>query len=101
MQTESPLLDAETIADNMQALNPDWQLVDEAGAIERRFEFKGYARAVYTANLCAALCDRLNHHAEITFGWGYCQLRISTHDAGGVTMRDFELAMKVDSAMAL
>ena len=101
MADDKKLLDDQTIEKKLQALNPEWQLVDEASAIERRIEVKGYDKAFFAANLCAALCDRQNHHAEISFGWGYCLLKIFTHEAGGVTAKDFELAMKIDMAMAL
>ncbi len=96
-----PAYDRETAATALKSLEPNWQLVSDASALEIRLEFKGYARAVYCANLCAALCDRENHHAEITFGWGYCHLHITTHDAGGLTRMDFDLAKKIDIALAL
>lgn len=101
MQNQTPAYARETADAALKALDRDWRLNDDASAIEIRLEFKGYARAVYCANLCAALCDRQNHHAEITFGWGYCHLSVTTHDAGGLTDKDFALAQKIDAALAL
>lgn len=101
MNTSISVFDKTQAANALKDLDSDWQLNRDANAIERRLDFKGYARAVYCANLCAALCDRENHHAEITFGWGYCHLLITTHDAGGLTAMDFELAKKIDIAVAL
>ena len=101
MNPPSPAYTREIAAAALKDLDRAWHLNDDASAIEARLEFKGYARAVYCANLCAALCDRLNHHAEITFGWGYCHLLITTHEAGGLTENDFVLAKKIDAALTL
>ena len=80
-------------------LNQEWAIVD--GGLERRFEFKGYAKAVFAANTIAALCDRHGHHADVRFGWGYCNVRLITHDKGGLTEKDFGLANAIDEAMIL
>ena len=37
-----------------------------------------------------------DHHPDIIFGWGYAELKLTTHDRGGVTDVDVELAAKVD-----
>lgn len=94
-------LDRKQTETALQSVHPDWLLVEEETSIQRRLSFKGYAKSVYCANLCAAICDRENHHAEITFGWGYCRLQLTTHDAGGLTERDFQLANRLDLALAL
>ncbi len=94
-------LDRKQTVTALQALKQDWLLVEEEKSITRRLTFKGYAKAVYCANFCAAICDRENHHAEITFGWGYCQLQLTTHDAGGLTEKDFQLAASLDQALTL
>ena len=78
----------------VQGLNQEWAIVD--GGLERRFEFKGYAKAVFAANTIATLCDRHGHHADVSFGWGYCNVRLITHDANGLTKQDFKLANAID-----
>jgi len=95
------ILDRKQTVTALQALHKDWLLVDEEKSIQRRLPFKGYSKAVYAANLCAAICDRESHHAEITFGWGYCRLQLTTHDEGGLTDRDFQLANRLDQALTL
>lgn len=73
-----------------------WSLSPDGRAIGRRFAFKGFARAVETANLAAWLGNRMNHHPDIRFGWGYCEVWYSTHDAGGVTDADFACAARLN-----
>lgn len=65
-----------------------------------RLTFKGYARAVSAANLAAFVSDRTGHHADIRFGWGYCEVRFTTHDAGGITALDIDCAAKFNAALA-
>lgn len=82
----------------MAELHPDWRL--DGGAIERRFAFKGFAKAVSTANLAAWLGDKLGHHPDIAFGWGYAQVRYTTHEIGGLSENDFIAAARLDALMA-
>ena len=80
-------------------LDQEWAIVN--GGLERQFKLKGYAKAVYTANIIAALCDRHGHHADVSFGWGYCNVRLITHDANGLTKQDFGLANAIDKTTRL
>ena len=73
---------------------------DDSRAITRRFEFKGFAKAVEMANLAAWLGNRHNHHPDVAFGWGYCQVSFTTHDAGGLTDADFACAAHLDALLS-
>jgi len=53
-------------------------------------------------NLVSALvgpAEGLNHHPDIAFGWGYVRITLTTHDAGGITEKDRELAALIDQAI--
>lgn len=93
-----PPLAPETVAKMIAALD-GWQL-DGGTAIRRRFTFKGFAKAVELANLAAWLGNRQGHHPDITFGWGYCEVRFTTHTAGGLTENDFICAARLDALLA-
>lgn len=80
----------------MACLHPDWVLDRGENRLHRRLEFKGYAKAVYHANLAAWLADQEGHHPDVAFGWGYCEIVFTTHEAGGVTENDFICAAKLD-----
>lgn len=79
---------------------PDWALAGDGKSIARRFEFKGFAKAVEMANLAAWLGNKCDHHPDIRFGWGYCEIAFTSHDADGLTDRDFSSAAKLDSLVA-
>ena len=52
------------------------------------------------ANLAAWLGNRLNHHPDVAFGWGYCTVTFTTHDAGGLTQADFAAAARLNDLLA-
>jgi len=78
----------------MAELDKSW--VNTGTALVRQLEFKGFAKAVYHANMAAYLGDAEGHHPDIRFGWGYCEVEFTTHDAGGLTENDFICAAKFD-----
>ena len=92
-------MDPGRIADRLDALD-GWALTPDGSAITRRFRFKGFARAVEMANLAAWLGNKRNHHPDIAFGWGYCQVSFTTHDAGGLTEADFDCAAHLDALLS-
>lgn len=70
----------------------------DGAALTRRIECKGFAPAMMAANLAAVLSERMNHHADIRLGWGYCELRWTSHDAGALTARDLTAAERFNAA---
>ncbi|WP_347137667.1 4a-hydroxytetrahydrobiopterin dehydratase [Paracoccus sp. SSK6] len=88
-------MDADEIAMRLETLD-GWSLSPDGRAIARRFDFKGFAKAVEMANLAAWLGNRRNHHPDVCFGWGYCQVSFTTHDAGGLTDADFAAAARLN-----
>lgn len=77
-----------------------WTLSPSGKEIARRFEFKGFAKAVEMANLAAWLGNKQGHHPDIAFGWGYCAVTFTTHEAGGLTQNDFICAARLDALVA-
>ncbi|QLF68513.1 4a-hydroxytetrahydrobiopterin dehydratase [Peteryoungia desertarenae] len=84
----------------LTGLHPDWTMDDEARAIQRAFKVKGFAKAVYLANLAAYNADRDGHHPDVAFGWGYCRITFTSHELGGLTKNDFICAAKLDKLVA-
>ena len=93
------IMDRDEIARRLETLQ-GWTLSPDGRAITRRFDFKGFAKAVEMANLAAWLGNRHGHHPDIAFGWGYCQVSFSTHDAGGLTDADFACAAHLNALLA-
>lgn len=93
------IMDRDEIARRLETLQ-GWTLSPDGRAITRRFDFKGFAKAVEMANLAAWLGNRHNHHPDVAFGWGYCQVSFTTHDAGGLTDADFACAAHLDALLS-
>lgn len=86
-------LSDEEIKHALMAL-PGWNA--ENRNLRRRFEFNNFAESLAFVNRVGALAEQQDHHPDITFGWGYAEFFITTHDAGGVTQKDFDLAEKIE-----
>lgn len=91
-----PTLTTDEVEQHMAALHEEWQLDAEKQSIVRNFAVRGFAKAVYLANLAAYLADSEGHHPDIAFGWGYCAVSFTTHNSGGLTLNDFICAQKLD-----
>ena len=68
----------------------------DAEQITRSFSFPDFAAALRFVNQVGEIAEEMNHHPDIVFSWGRAKLSISTHDAGGLSEKDFEFARKVN-----
>jgi 4a-hydroxytetrahydrobiopterin dehydratase len=64
--------------------------------IVRTYEFDAYLDGVGFAAAAGGLAQEAFHHPEIRIGWREVEVRLTTHDAGGITERDTELAERFD-----
>lgn len=89
-----------TEAEIQQALAtlPGWER-DEDG-IAKSFEFADFSEAWGFLSRVALAAERLNHHPEWTNVYKQVLIRLSTHDAGGITERDFKLATEIEKIRA-
>ena len=77
------------------ALLPEWQLA--GNMIERTLTLAGFPAAIAFVNRVAEAAEKANHHPDIDIRWNKVRLALSSHDAGGLTERDFKLATVIDS----
>jgi 4a-hydroxytetrahydrobiopterin dehydratase len=68
----------------------------KGNAIERTFELPSFPDAILFAAAVGNLAQRLDHHPDILIRYKKVSLTLSTHSAGGLTARDFELAKQID-----
>lgn len=73
---------------------PDWSLANEA--LQRTFAFEDFAGAMRFVDRIAGLAEKANHHPDILIRFKKVTLSLTTHDAGGVSIKDFEFAAKAD-----
>ena len=72
----------------------DWQKRDKT--ITRTFVFKDFPAAIKFVNAVAKLAEKAWHHPDIDVRWNKVTVTLTTHDAGGLTEKDFALAQKFD-----
>jgi 4a-hydroxytetrahydrobiopterin dehydratase len=88
-----PILSQAEIASRL-ATRPDWQI--EGGELVRTFLFKNFVDAVTFVNKVAEQAEEANHHPDIDIRYNRVRLALVSHDASGLTERDFALAAAVD-----
>ena len=64
--------------------------------LKKRLTFANFAEALAVVNRIGELAEAADHHPDITFGWGYAEIALTTHDRGGITDVDIALAEKID-----
>jgi 4a-hydroxytetrahydrobiopterin dehydratase len=91
---ERELLTADEIEEALREAD-GWTVSD--AKLQRRYEFENFDQSLTFVNAIAAIANELDHHPDITFGWGYAEVATTTHDRGGITDFDLELARRIDA----
>jgi 4a-hydroxytetrahydrobiopterin dehydratase len=73
---------------------PQWK--KQGCNITRTREFEDFVSAIKFVNRVAKLAEQAGHHPDIDIRWNKVVLTLSTHDAGGLTEKDFSLAARFD-----
>ena len=82
--------------ENMLDTVPDW--TRDGDAIRRDFVFKGFGAAFGFMARVAVAAEKMNHHPEWSNTFNRVAVRLTTHDSGGLTELDFDLARRMDAA---
>jgi 4a-hydroxytetrahydrobiopterin dehydratase len=85
-------LSDEAITTALAAL-PGWSR--DGDTIARQFEFADFVAALGFIAQVGALAERADHHPELTNVYNRVRIALSTHDAGGITGKDFDLAREI------
>ena len=72
-----------------------WEL--KAGKLHREFKFKDFNEAWGFMSKVALIAEQMNHHPEWFNVWNTVRIDLSTHDVGGLSDRDFELADRINA----
>lgn len=73
---------------------PGWSVA--SGKLHRQFQFADFSQAFAFMTRVAMVAEQMNHHPEWCNVWNKVAVDLGTHDAGGITQRDFELAAKMN-----
>lgn len=74
---------------------PEWELED--AAISRTVEFEEFMEAIDFVNLVAEVAEDAHHHPDIDIRESRVTISLTTHDVGGVTELDLEMANRIDN----
>jgi 4a-hydroxytetrahydrobiopterin dehydratase len=77
---------------------PEW--TQSGDALQRTFKFGDFVASMSFVNKVATLAEQLQHHPDILVRYNKVTLTVTTHDAGGLTSKDFDLATKCDAMAA-
>lgn len=79
--------------DTLLKANPDWKL--ESGKLVRDWTFKDFVQAMAFVNRVAELAEAAGHHPDIDIRYNQVRLGLISHDAGGITLRDSKMAVRL------
>jgi len=91
------ILDQENIKVLLEKLD-QWMFLDNG--IQKKFVFKNFPEAISFIVQLGFIAEKLNHHPEIFNVYNKVDIRLTTHDAGGVTEKDFKLAEEIEKFLA-
>ena len=77
-----------------------WTLEESGKALTRSFKFKDFSAAFAFLTRVALHAEKADHHPEFTSVWNRVDFRLTSHDAGGVTARDYKLAEAINALAA-
>ncbi len=93
----SRLLSADEVATQLAGL-PGWSRRDES--LVATFEAPDFPAAIRLVEAAADEAEQMNHHPDIDIRWRTTHWLLTTHDAGGLTQLDIELAHRISAAAA-
>lgn len=94
MSQRPNLLTDEEIAKNLESLE-GWERQDKK--IQKTVKLKNFKEASFFMNAVAFYAEAADHHPDIVWNYNIIHFTLSTHDQGGLTQLDFDLAQKIDS----
>jgi 4a-hydroxytetrahydrobiopterin dehydratase len=97
MEIEMELL-SESALRNQLASRPLWNI--ERDTLVRQFVFPDFVKALQFVNKIGAEAETMGHHPDIEIKYNKVRLVLTSHDAGGLTNLDFELAAAIDNLVA-
>lgn len=74
----------------------EWKADASSKKISKRYTFKNFAQALAFVNQVGEVAEAEGHHPDISFGWGYVEISLTTHAIKGLSENDFILAYKID-----
>merc|ERR1719401_49131 len=93
-------LGAEQVTSALRGLAPQWRLGEGSKHLERTFRFHDFTSAFGFMSRVALHAEKADHHPNWSNVYNTVDVRLWTHDADGLTQKDFDLAAEMDRAAA-
>ncbi len=77
-----------------------WNIIENEKKIFflfKKFKFKNFLESIKFINEVGKISENEGHHPDLSFGWGYAEIKITTHAIKGLSENDFILAAKIDN----
>ena len=100
MSTPQPLSQEERQGSLQGCLASGWTLLSDRDAIQKTFLFTDFNQAFGFMSQVALQAEKMNHHPEWFNVWNRVEITLTTHDAGGLSTLDLELARQADTFAA-
>ena len=97
MDSSRQVLSGDEISKTLSQL-PEWALED--GKLVRYWTFPGFVQAMEFVDGIAQLAEREQHHPDIDIRYNQVKLALVSHDAGGITRRDADMARRIGEAVS-
>ena len=91
-----PVVTLEQVQDRLATLD-GWEL--QGDAIQRIFKFKNFIEAIAFVNRIVEPAEAADHHPDLSISYNKVTVNLTTHDAGGLTEKDFDLAQAIASVV--
>lgn len=88
---------ADEVRERLRSGLAEWRVED--GWLRRDFRTDGWPTTLMLVNQIGYLAEAAFHHPDLEVGWNRVAIRLQTHDAGGITDRDLELARKLEEVV--
>ena len=92
VQANPMVLNQSQVEEKLKTL-PDWTTDGET--ISRTFKFKDFVNAIDFVNKLVEPAEKAGHHPDIAISYNKVTIDLTTHDAGGITQKDFDLAKTI------
>jgi 4a-hydroxytetrahydrobiopterin dehydratase len=78
---------------------PGWDLAEDNLSISRTFKFANFSSTMAFINAMANMSEQQGHHPDFCAGYGYCEVRYTTHAIDGLSENDFICAAKINELL--
>lgn len=72
-----------------------WKIMN--GNLYKHFTFQNFTESLNFVIKVGVIAEEQDHHPDVCFGWGYAEFSVTTHDTGGLTRSDFDLAEAIEN----